>query len=109
MLVVTRYRVLQADAAGFREQARVALAALAARPGCRTVTLGRAGDDPELWTLTSTWASVGDYRRALSSHPVKLHAVPLMYSSIDEPSAYEELITWDPASGLREHPSDLER
>jgi hypothetical protein len=38
---------------------------------------------------------------------VKLQAVPLMYRCVDEPSACEDLITWEPATGLAEHVSDL--
>ena len=109
MLVVTRYRVPEAEAAGFAEQAMTALAALTSRPGCLSGILGRNSDDAGLWTLTTTWASVGEYRRALSSYEVKLHAVPLMYRAIDEPSAYERLAGWDPASGLTDRPSDLHR
>ncbi len=95
MLVVTRY-VVPADEAGtFAEQARRALDALRARPGCRAAVLGRAVDDPTLWTLTTRWESVGTYRRALSAYEVKLHAVPLMYRAVDEATAFEELLAWD--------------
>lgn len=107
MLVVTRYRVPEAEAAAFAEQARTALATLATRPGCTGGVLGRASDDADLWTLTTTWASVGDYRRALSSYEVKVHAVPLMYRAVDEPTAYEELTTWSPSSGFADHVSDV--
>jgi quinol monooxygenase YgiN len=99
MLVVTRYVVPEAEAAAFRAQARAALDALRARPGCRTAVLGRAADDPTLWTLTTRWESVGAYRRALSNYEVKLHAVPLMYSAIDEATAFEELAAWDGGGG----------
>ena len=57
--------------------------------------IGRAVDDPTLWTLTTRWESVGAYRRALSNYDVKLHAVPLMYAAIDEATAFEELTAWD--------------
>lgn len=103
MLVVTRYRVARQDGDAFHAEAEAALRALAARPGCTGGTLGRAVDDPELWTLTTTWESVGAYRRALSSYEVKLVAVPLMYRALDEPSAFEPLLTWTPGDGLAEH------
>ncbi len=109
MLVVTRYRVPAEEAASFHEQARAAVQVLVERPGCRSATVGRNVDDPALWTLTTEWATVGDYRRALSNAQVKQYAVPLMYRSVDEPSAYEALTTWTPADGVREHPSDLAR
>ena len=95
VLVVTRYVVSEHEATAFAAQARLALDALVARPGCREAVLGRAVDDATLWTLTTRWESVGSYRRALSSYEVKLHAVPLMYRAVDEPTAFEDLLTWD--------------
>ena len=105
MLVVTRYRVSEDDVE-FHPQARVALAALAARPGCLGGTVGRNLDEPELWLLSTSWRTVGDYRRALSHPDVKVRAVPLMYRCIDEPSAYEDLTVWDPEQGTTERASD---
>jgi quinol monooxygenase YgiN len=105
VLVVTRY-VVPEDDATFAAQARLALDALRGRPGCRDALLGRAVDDATLWTLTTRWESVGSYRRALSSYEVKLHAVPLMYRAVDEPTAFEALVTWDAAhadDGVVEH------
>lgn len=78
-------------AAEFLELARPALAALAARPGFVSGDVGRAVDDGELFVLATRWASVGAYRRALSGYDVKVHAVPLMYRALDEPSAFESL------------------
>lgn len=95
MLVVTRYHVPPAEAAAFRDDARAALQALAARPGWRGGHLGRATDDPTLWVLTAEWDNVGAYRRALSSYEVKLVAVPLLSRAVDEPSAFELLTTVD--------------
>ena len=103
MLVVTRYVVPVEEGPAFRDLAGTALATLAARPGCTGGRVGRAADDATLWTLTTTWASVGDYRRALSNHEVKLHAVPLMYRAVDEATAYEDLVTWSPDTGTQHH------
>ena len=105
MLVVTRYRVTDGDLEGFRDRARRALEALTARPGCRDGRVGRSVDDPQLWVLATTWDSVGSYRRALSAYEVKLRAVPLMYSAVDEPSAFEDLVTWTPDDGMRAFPT----
>jgi quinol monooxygenase YgiN len=102
MLVVTRYQVAQDEAAAFRERARRALLALTQRPGCLSAHLSRAVDDPTLWTLTTTWTSVGDYRRALSAYEVKVSAVPLLSLAIDEPTAFEDLLVWMPAGGVVE-------
>jgi hypothetical protein len=107
VLVVTRYRVDGHDQAGFRDDAFAALEVLTARPGCVSGHLGRAVDEPDLWTLTTIWESVGSYRRALSDYQVKLVAVPLMYRAIDESTAYEQLATWTPAEGLVEHETGL--
>jgi quinol monooxygenase YgiN len=107
LLVVTRYVV--DDPTGdesFRLRARDALEALAAQPGCLRGTVGRALDDPRRWVLQTEWDSVGAYRRALGAYDVKVRAVPLMYSQIDEATAYEALVEGGP-SGLVEAESDL--
>jgi quinol monooxygenase YgiN len=101
VLVVTRYRVAASDEAGFAVDAERALIVLTEREGCLAAILGRNVDDPELWTLTTRWRSVGDYRRALSHYEVKLHAVPVMYRAIEEPSAYEPTLSWDAQDGHR--------
>jgi len=103
VLVVTRYVVPAEEWDEFRALAKTALEALVACAGCLGARVGRSVDDPTLWTLTTTWQSVGDYRRALSSYEVKLHAVPLMYRAVDEPTAFEDLIAWTPDGGLAEH------
>ena len=89
MLVVTRHHVPPAEAAAFRDAATAALDVLAARPGWRSARLGRAVDDPELWVITSEWENVGSYRRALSSYEVKVGAVALLSTAVDEPTAFE--------------------
>ncbi len=90
MIVVNRFRVPDdARAEAFRSDLGAALAALAARPGYVDGAVGRNVDDPTLWVLTTRWANVGSYRRALSSYDVKVAAVPLLSTAIDEPSAYE--------------------
>jgi quinol monooxygenase YgiN len=107
VLVVTRYRVAADDVEAFRSDAEAALAVLVARPGCTGGLVGRAVDDAGLWTVTTTWESVGAYRRALGGYEVKLVAVPLMYRAIDEPTAYEHLVTWSPSAGLATHSTSL--
>lgn len=100
--MITRYAVPVAEATRFLAQARPALDVLTTAAGCAGARLGRSVDDPTLWTLTTTWTSVGAYRRALSSYEVKLVAVPLMYLALDEPTAYEDVITWSPEEGTRQ-------
>lgn len=106
VLAITRYRVPAEEAASFHERARTALAALAARPGHEWGTVARSTDEPDLWTLTTRWSTVGAYRRALGAYEVKLHAHPLMYLAVDEPSAYEELLASDGSGAVAEHGSD---
>jgi quinol monooxygenase YgiN len=89
VLVVNRFRVPESEAAGFRVDLERARQTLADRPGHLDSRIGRNLDEPTLWVLTSTWESTGAYRRALSAYDVKLHAVPVLYRAIDEPSAYE--------------------
>ena len=91
MIVVNRFRVSEQDGTDFRVRVLAAHEALAARPGYVDGTVGRNVDDPELWVLTTRWANVGSYRRALSAYDVKVTAVPLLSQAIDEPSAYEVL------------------
>jgi quinol monooxygenase YgiN len=91
VLVVSRFRVSEAEAAAFRDDLARAHEVLAERDGYVDGRVGRNLDDPELWVLTTRWAHVGAYRRALSSYEVKLHAVPLLSRALDEPSAYEEV------------------
>ena len=52
--------------------------------------VGRNVDDPGLWVLTTRWANVGSYRRALGSYEGKMHIQPLMVHALDEPSAYDD-------------------
>ncbi len=106
MLVITRYRLPEDEADEFRALAMPAVRAFAERPGCEQVRFGRSIDEPDLWVLTSSWANVGAYRRALSHPEVKVRAVPLMYRCLDEPTAFEDLIGWDPDAGLAVRPSD---
>jgi quinol monooxygenase YgiN len=89
VLVVNRFRVTAEDAEAFRVALERARQALAERPGHLDSRIGRNVDDPGLWVLTSTWESIGAYRRALSAYDVKVHAVPVLYRALDEPSAYE--------------------
>jgi len=89
VLVVSRFRVDESEAGGFRVGLELAHATLAERPGYVEGHIGRNVDDPTLWTLVTTWEHVGAYRRALSAYDVKLHAVPLLSRALDEPSAYE--------------------
>ncbi len=88
MLVVTRFRIPESDGEAFRADLLAVQALLAGFPGYVDGAVGRNLDDPELWVLTTTWADVGSYRRALGSYEVKLQ-LPTLGRALDEPSAYE--------------------
>lgn len=89
MFVITRYTVPETDTESFRTDAAAAVEVLSRRPGFRGHRIGRAVDDPSLWTVVTEWDGVGYYRRALSDFDVKVTAVPLLSRAIDEPSAFE--------------------
>ena len=91
MLVVNRFRVAEHDAAEFRTDLEAALEVLAQQRGYADGRLGRNVDDPSLWVMVTRWQDVGSYRRALSSYDVKMGAVRLLSTALDEPSAYESL------------------
>jgi Antibiotic biosynthesis monooxygenase len=90
VLVVNRFRVPVPDGESFRGDLATAREALAACAGYDGGEIGRNVDDPELWVLTTRWANVGSYRRALSSYDVKLRAVAVLSRAVEEPSAYED-------------------
>jgi hypothetical protein len=77
----------------FQEQAEQALRLLAERPGFVRGSVGRATDDAGSWLLLTEWESVGAYRRGLGGYQVKLLATPLLGQALDQPSAFEELLS----------------
>jgi quinol monooxygenase YgiN len=107
MFVTSRFRIGSEERQGFLADAERAVEAFTAREGCLLARVGQSTDAPEMWALTTVWSSVGAYRRALSSYQVKLDAVPLLYRALDEPSAYAEVIAWDPQHGLTRRDSPV--
>ncbi len=113
MLVVGRFRVAGPERDDFLAGARRAVAVLAGQSGCTGASLGQSTDDAGLFVVRTEWTGVGAYRRALSSFDVKMHAIPLLSSAIDEPSAYELVDHWTPdgqavaASGLAADAGDV--
>lgn len=95
LIVISRFRVTDAERIDFLAAAGSALEALTAQAGCLAADLAQATDDPELLLLRTEWAGIGAYRRALSSFDVKVGAVPLLSTSVDEPSAFESIRHWD--------------
>ena len=64
VIVITRYTVPETDTESFRADAEAAIDVLSRRPGFRGHHIGRAVDDPSLWTVVTEWDGVGPYRRA---------------------------------------------
>ena len=91
MFVVIRFRVPQAEQSAFESRLAAAVEVLSRQRGYLAAQAGRNVDDPELLALTLEWADIGSYRRALSPYEVKLTAVPLLSTALDEPTAYESL------------------
>lgn len=107
MLVVSRFGVAGERAGAFAERARVALEALAGRPGFVRGRVGRAADDPAEWVLVTEWDGVGAYRRALSAYEVKAAATPLLAEARDEAGAFEVLVSVDGTGAAVSTASDL--
>lgn len=97
--VINRFRV-SADDAQFLADAKAAIAALGACPGFLEAALAQAIDAGDLLVLTSSWESVGAYRRALSNVDVKMTAVPLLYKAVDEESTFEVIHLRTPAGAV---------
>jgi quinol monooxygenase YgiN len=93
MFVVTKHRVAQADLSAWLSQARASLQPLAQRPGCLGLHVGLATDEPDLVAIVSVWESVGAYRKAMSSYEVKALSIPLLSTSQDESSAFENVLS----------------
>lgn len=91
--VALRFRA--ADPATLLVQLREAVDLLATFEGFVDARIERAIDDSDLLALTLGWATVGAYRRALSSYDVKVSVVPLLSAAIDEPTAFEVLQVTD--------------
>lgn len=89
VVVVSRFDVPEAEAAQFAAGAREAIEAFSGCGGFLDAELAQSTDDPRLRLIVSRWEHVGAYRRALSAYDVKLRAVPLLSTAIDEPSAFE--------------------
>ena len=106
MLALNRFVVTSERTAEFTERAQRALAVLALRPGYRSGELTRSMDDPAHWCLLTRWESVGAYRRALGDFEVRVQAVPLLASAVNEASAYEVLLATAPGGQATRRGSD---
>jgi hypothetical protein len=94
LLVVGRYRVADPQRRQFLADADRAIDALAAQSGFLRGSIGQAVDESDLFVIRTEWAGVGAYRRALSAFDVKVNAVPLLSTAVDESSAFEVVHDW---------------
>ncbi len=89
------------------ELAATAVDAFVRCDGCEGARFLRCLDEPERYLLITTWARVGDYRRAMSSPEVKLASYPLLLRCLDEPSAFAEVLRAEPGGPVQRHGTDL--
>ena len=89
MIAIARFTVALGVAAQFESDLTIALDAFSACAGFIKGDFGQNLDDVTLWSLVTHWENVGSYRRALSNNDVKMHAIPTLARSIDEPGAYQ--------------------
>ncbi|MCD2196344.1 antibiotic biosynthesis monooxygenase [Actinomycetospora endophytica] len=121
MLLVCRYgpeEIVEPEG-DFLARARHAVGLLARQPGCERVEFGRAVEAPGEWVLVAVFASLTDYRRALSPFDVREHVVPFLAAArTDEPATFERRLSASgpagddgpaPAEdGVVDHPSILD-
>ena len=93
LLVVTRHRVDSGARSSFVEKARLALATLSEQGGYLSGCIAQSTDNADEFLIESRWSGVGAFRRALSSFDVKLNAVPLLSTAVDETSAFEVVVS----------------
>ncbi len=91
MIMITRFRVPDEHAAGFRSQAHEAAESLAAQTGWVGGEVVRSVDDHRSWVLTARFEHGGALRRALGAGPVRYALMGLQRWALDEPSIFEEL------------------
>jgi len=102
VLAVTRCLVPMSDHDTFIAAARDTLSVLEQRPGFRRGHVGLAMDDQCQWVLSTEWESVGAYRRGLSAYDAKVALAPLMVFIVDEPSAYDVVLSVEASSSARD-------
>lgn len=112
VLVVSRYRV-EADRAAWLVRMRAALGVLGESAGFLRGQIAQATDDGALMVVSTSWANVGAYRKALSRFEVKAQVIPLLSQAVDEASAFEAVVVRDEsgehlfASGLAADHGDV--
>ena len=114
MLLVCRFDEPAGEpGAAFRARAHRAVALLGAQRGCLGVEWARATEVSTRWVLVAVFASLADYRRALSPFEVREHVVPWLSEALtDEPATFERVLSTRPdgdGGGPVEHRGVLDR
>ncbi|MEN9742055.1 MAG: hypothetical protein RIR66_1011 [Actinomycetota bacterium] len=78
--------------------AKTAINTLQAKAGFIDAQVGRSPDQANRLIVTTKWADVGSYRRAVSSTEAKMNVWPFLANMKDEPSAFEVLQAADGAN-----------
>ena len=81
----------QGDLDPWLASAKTAIKTLQEKPGFIEAQVGRSPDQANRLIVTTKWADVGSYRRALSSNEAKMQVWPFLANMKDEPSAFEVL------------------
>lgn len=89
------------QAGEFVAGAEAAMEILRGKDGFETGTVGRSTDEAGLWVVVTAWRDVGSFRRAISAFDVKVGAVPLLATAVDEATAFERLVLADPDTLVR--------
>jgi hypothetical protein len=109
VLLVCRYGPEETGDPGgdFLDRARRAVGLLARQPGCERVEFGRAVEAPGEWVLVAVFASLTDYRRALSPFEVREHVVPFLSAArTDQTATFERRFSAAGPGGVDPRPGD---
>jgi heme-degrading monooxygenase HmoA len=102
MMVVTEHR----GGDEFLGLACSLLEALGGAEGFLDGKVGRSPDDPQVWTIVTSWRDVGSMRRGFGSFDAKVAAAPVMVSAVDRVSAFEVMLE-SSGGGVEVRSSDL--
>lgn len=93
MLAVNRLQTFGDSYEQLTAELSVLIEVFSPLPGFIRARAGGCLDAADVWILLTEWESVGTYRRALSSHAVKTSGYPVFVRIVDEPGAYEVVLS----------------
>ena len=98
--VILRFDVPPDDVEAFQTRLAFVLELFGRQSGFVSGWLAQSIDEAEVAALGSRWERVGDWRRALSSPEVKLHASEVLYRCRMEPTVFEVVRQIDAVDGV---------